>query len=286
MPSSSSNEFAEKSARTTGYFLQDQFRHGENFVATVGLRSDDHSRFGSHETWRLTASYLVAITGTRFKATYGTAYKAPTLAQLYENSAWVSGNPDLSPEKSRGWDAGIEQAFWEERILLGATWFENRFEQLINTRWNPVTFKYEYENIDEASSRGVELTLSVRPLETMTVAAGYTYTDTENRATGEDLLRRPRNKYNLAINVRLPKRSEVQLDMIHVGKREDIDSEDWSQVKTLAAYTVVNLAVSCDVTERFRLSGRVENLFDEDYEEVSGFGTPGIAGYLGVQLQF
>ena len=155
-PATSSNSFPEKSANTTGYYLQNQLQLGENLVATAGLRLDDHSRFGSHETWRLTASYLVPATGTRFKATYGTAFKAPTLAQLYENSAWVVGNPDLDPEKSRGWDAGFEQSLWQERITIGATWFENRFTKLINTLWNPETFKYEYENVDKARTKGLE----------------------------------------------------------------------------------------------------------------------------------
>jgi len=286
LPTSSLNEFSEKSARIAGYYLQDQVRLGDGFVATAGLRMDDHSRFGSHTTWRLTASYLVEATGTQFKATYGTAFKAPTLAQLYENSVWVSGNLELSPEESRGWDVGVEQAFWEDRASFGVTWFENRFDKLINTLYNPATFKYEYENIDKARTQGVELTLSVRPLDALTVAAGYTYTDTENCATGDELLRRPRNKYSLVLNYRLPKHGEVNLDIIHVDERDDIDSEDWSQIKTLAAYTVVNLAASYDVTENFRLTGRVENLFDEDYEEVSGFGTPGIAGYLGASLNF
>jgi vitamin B12 transporter len=285
-PTTSTNSFPKKSANITGYYLQDQFQLGENFVATAGLRLDDHSRFGSHETWRMTLSYLVPATGTRFRATYGTAFKAPTLAQLYENSAWVVGNPDLDPEKSRGWDVGIEQALWQERMTFGATWFENRFKKLINTLWNPETFKYEYENVDKARTKGLELTLSVRPRDDVSILAGYTYTDTENLETGEELLRRPRNKYNLAVHYRIPVGGEVQLDILHVGKRDDIDSEDWSQVKALEAYTVVNLAAAYDLSTRVRLTGRVENLFDEDYEEVSGFGTPGVAGYLGARLSF
>lgn len=285
-PASSLNEFDEKSAQTAGYYLQDQLHLGENFVVTAGLRIDDHSRFGSHQTWSLTASYLVQVTGTRFKATYGTAFKAPTLAQLYENSAWVSGNQKLSPEESVGWDAGIEQTLRDGQVVLGATWFENRFEDLINTFWNPATFKYEYENVDTARTRGAELTVSIRPMDNLAVLAGYTYTETENRSTGEELLRRPRNKYQVNVNYRLSSLAEVNLNVVHVGARKDIDSEDWSRIKTLAAYTVVNLAAGYDLNKNIRLTGRVENLFDEDYEEVSGFGTPGVAGYLGARFNF
>ena len=287
LPASSLNEFDEKSAQTAGYYLQDQFHLGENFVATAGLRIDDHSRFGSHQTWSLTASYLVQATGTRFKATYGTAFKAPTLAQLYENSAWVSGNLKLSPEESVGWDAGLEQTLGDDgQVVLGATWFENRFEDLIDTFWNPATFKYEYQNVDKARTRGAELTVSIKPVDNLTVLAGYTYTETENRATGEELLRRPRNKSHVNVNYRLWQRADLNLNVVHIGERKDIDSEDWNRIKTLAAYTVVNLAAAYDLNDNLRLTGRVENLFDEDYEEVSGFGTPGIAGYLGARYRF
>ena len=286
LPTSSSDSFGEETARTAGYYIQDQIRLGDNLHLTLGARIDDHSRFGSHDTWRATASYRLPATGTRFKGSYGTAFKAPTLAQLYENSTWVAGNPNLEPEKSRGWDIGVEQAFLENRVQFGATWFESRFDNLISTLWNDATVKAEYLNIDEARSRGLELSLTLRPLETLTLAAGYTYTDAEDRTSGDELLRRPRDKYTLNLNYRLPTNGDLSLDLIHVGSRKDYDSEFPWPITTLKSYTVVNLAGSYPISEQLELTGRIENLFDEDYEEVSGYGTPGIAGYVGAKLSF
>lgn len=285
-PTETYNAFDEKTSRTTGYYIQDQISLGDNLHLTLGARLDDHSRFGSHDTWRATASYRLPATATRFKGSYGTAFKAPTLAQLYENSAWVAGNPDLDPEKSRGWDLGVEQSFLGDRLQLAATWFENRFDNLISTRWNDTIFQYEYLNIDEARSRGLELSLTLRPLESLTLATGYTYTNAEDRTSGEDLLRRPRDKYTLNLSYRLPVKGEVNLDLVHVGKRKDYDSEYPWPITTLKSYTVINLAGSYPVSEQLELTGRIENLFDEDYEEVSGYGTPGIAGYVGAKLSF
>lgn len=280
------DRFGKESAETFGYYIQDEIKLWQDLITTIGLRIDDHEEFGARLTYRITSSYLFRPTGTRIKGTFGTAFKAPTLAQLYENSTYVLGNPDLTPEKSRGWDIGLEQYLWDDRIILGATYFENHFEDLINTFFSLTSFKYEYENVDEAQTKGVELTASIRPVDDLILSASYTYTDTENRNTGEQLLRRPRHKYNLNANYRFMDRGNVNLDIFYFGERDDIDLYDWSQTKTLAGYTVVNLALSYEINQHLRIHGRVENLFDEDYEEVNGFGSPGIAGYAGASITF
>jgi len=75
--------FEKKSAETVGYYIQDQIRLWQDFITTLGVRVDDHQTFGSRLTYRITSSYLFRPTGTRIKGTYGTAFKAPTLAQLF-----------------------------------------------------------------------------------------------------------------------------------------------------------------------------------------------------------
>jgi vitamin B12 transporter len=286
-PSWNTNDaFEKKSAETNGYYIQDQIKLWQDFVTTLGVRVDDHQTFGSRLTYRITSSYLFRPTGTRIKGTYGTAFKAPTLAQLFENSTYVLGNPELTPEKSRGWDIGLEQSLWDDRITLGATYFENHFEDLINTFFSLDSFKYEYENVDEAQTKGIEVTASVRPVDDLTLSASYTYTDTENRSTGKQLLRRPRHKYNVNANYRFLDAGNINLDIFYVGERDDLDLYDWSKTTSLGAYTVVNLGLSYEINKHLKIHGRVENLFDEEYEEVNGFGTPGIAGYAGASLTF
>ncbi len=286
LPSSSLSTFPEKSEQTVGYYLQDQIWIGKNFVATGGLRIDDHSQFGTHDTYSATVSYFVPMTKTRFKGSYGTGFKTPTLSQLYENSVYVDGNPSLSPEKSEGWDVGFEQILLDERVTLGATWFETEFDDLILAVWNGTILKSEYLNIDAAKTSGLELTLSLQPVDGLIISGGYTYTKTENVATGEELLRRPRNKYNVALNYQLSKNANMNIGLLHVGEREDYGSEFPWPIITLKPYTVVNLAASYAFTDTLSLTGRIENLLDEEYEEVSGYGTPGIAGYLGARLTF
>jgi vitamin B12 transporter len=273
----------EKSAETTGYYLQDQIKLWNSFFTTLGLRVDDHNRFGSRLTYRITSAYVLDQSGTKIKASYGTAFKAPSLSQLFEESAFAVANPDLDPEKSRGWDVGIEQSFLEEKLILSATYFENHFEDLIvgvPVDPNDIFGPFQNVNLDEAQTKGVELTATVRPFEGLILKGNYTYTDTEDRETGEQLLRRPRHKYNLGMNYRFLAKGNIHLDVLYVGERDDVGG-----IK-LDAYTTINLAAYYDLTKYLRVFGRVDNLFDEEYEEVSGFGTPGIAGTIGGRITF
>jgi vitamin B12 transporter len=275
--------FGEKTARTNSVYAQDQAKLWDRFFATVGVRLDDHDQFGSEVTYRLTAAYLLEETGTKFKATYGTGFKAPTLFQLFDP---VNGNPDLAPEKSKGFDVGIEQALWEDRLALGATYFDNDFQDLIEfVLLDPMLFTGTFRNVNEAEARGVELFASLTPFEELVLRADYTYTKTEDKTTGEDLLRRARNKFKLNATYRFPEKGTVNLGVSYIGKREDLDFSVFpSERVELKGYTLVDLAASYDITKNLEVFGRVENILDEDYEEVKGFGTPGISAFGGLKV--
>ena len=270
--------FDKKSARTTSYYLQDQVKLG-GFFANAGVRLDEHSRFGTATTYRVGAAYLFKDAGAKIKATYGTGFKAPSLFQLFSSY----GDESLEPEKSAGWDVGIEKSLWEDGLTLGATYFRNDFENLVE--FDSATSKYM--NIGEAVSKGVELFATVRPTKSLSVQASYTYTDTEDMATGKELLRRAKYKTGLDVNYRFLESGDLNLGIMYVGKREDNDYTTWPAKRVeLAGYTLVNLAASYEITKNVQVFGRVENLLDEDYEEAKGFGTSGISAFGGVKLSF
>jgi vitamin B12 transporter len=274
-----SSKFEKKTARTTGYYFQDQAKWGDVFFITLGVRLDDHSKFGTETTYRIAPVYIVEQTGTRIRATYGTGFKAPSLYQLYSSF----GDRNLDPEKSVGWDIGIEQPILEKRITLSATYFDNDFDDLIDYDYATSTYK----NVDEAESKGIELAAFFQPVDDLSFRASYTYTDTEDKTTREDLLRRAKNKIGAEVNYRFLERGNVNLGATYVGERDDYDLSTWPATRIeLDSYTLVNLAASFDVTENVRIFARVDNLLDEDYEEVKGYGTPGIAGYAGAKVSF
>ncbi|MBT5876165.1 MAG: TonB-dependent receptor, partial [Candidatus Latescibacteria bacterium] len=128
--------FAAQAARITGYYIQNQFQYQNMVFLTAGARLDDHSIYGNQGTYRVAPAVFVAKTGTRLKGSYGTGFKAPSLFQLYSSF----GNPTLQPGESKGWDAGIEQYGWHERVGFGATYFRNDFTNLIDFDNNRFTY--------------------------------------------------------------------------------------------------------------------------------------------------
>lgn len=273
--------FDKESARTAGYYLQDRISLWDAWFTTVGGRLDEHSKFGSASTFRIASAYNLEQTGTSFKGSYGTGFKAPSLYQLYS----PYGDEELNPEKSTGWDIGLEQTLFGKLLSIGATYFFNDFKNLID--YDSATSKYV--NVARAESKGVEVSLSAQPMDELTLRAGYTLTDTEDKDTGEALLRRPKNKASFDVNYRFLGKGNFNVGVLYVGKRDDnaYDPVTYSSTRvSLDSYTLVNLAASYDITPHIQISGRIENLFDVNYEEVYGYGTPGFAAYGGMKLSF
>lgn len=264
----------ERFARTTGVYLQDQLNLFDAWFSTFGVRVDDHSKFGTETTYRFTTAYLIKQTDTKFKGSYGTGFKAPSLYQLYSSY----GSPDLKPDKSIGWDVGVEQGLPFMKTTLGATWFRNEYSQMID--FDMVTWKYT--NVAKAHTQGLELTAALQPVDDLTLKAGYTYTETKDDLTGKQLIRRPKNKLTFDANYSFLKKANVNLGLVYVGTRYS----DTANTTKMKDYLLVNLAASYNVTKNLQVFGRIDNLFDRQYEEVAGYGTPGIGTYGGVKVSF
>lgn len=274
-----SSRFPQKSALTTAAYIQDHVRLTNDWFATLGARLDSHDRFGTKATYRLASTYRVRKSGTRIKASFGTGFKTPSLYQLYS----LYGDKDLMPETSTGWDLGIEQSWRSDRITLGVTYFGNEFKQLID--YDSAIWKYM--NVGAAKTSGVELSASVQAIAALTLQADYTHTAAQDEATGEYLLRRARHKLNLAANWRLGKNGNANLGLNYVGSRYDTDYSTWpaSRVK-LDGYVLINLALAYDLSDRMRMFAGVKNLGNAKYEEILGYGAPGINAALGIKYSF
>jgi len=276
--------FPRETARTSGVYVQDQIALFDRFFATVGFRVDDHERFGSAFTYRVAPTFVIRETGTRIKGSVGTGFKAPTLFQLY---APFYGNPALQPEKSKGCDFGIEQDLFGRLLTLDATCFRNRFTNLID--YVPVGWSGSYQNVGQAETKGVELGATLRPSDEFTLRASCTHTRTEDMATGMELLRRPRHKASIEANYRLLRTTNINLSANYVGPRKDLffDNATFTSSRvTLHSYVLVNLAVTHDVSKNLQVYGRVENLLNDRYQEVKGYGTPGIGFFAGFRATF
>ena len=262
--------FAEE-VDITSFYAQQRWA-GQQGALTVGVRHDDHETFGGETTWRLTGSWGwgdVSRGRTRLHAAVGTGFRAPSLNELFFP---FFGNLGLEPETSEGFDVGIERTAAGGRFRIDLTYFDNAFEDLIG-----VDSAFMAINIDEATARGVELTLGWRPNETWYLEGSHTYTDTENETTGLQLARRPENRSVLRLGFAPVPRLDGEVSVIAVRDRIDTNGADMDD------YDRVDLSLGWKLRPALSLYARAENLLDEDYEEVPGFTTPGAVTVIGLR---
>ncbi|MFN2384264.1 MAG: TonB-dependent receptor, partial [Gemmatimonadota bacterium] len=273
--------FPDAVARTGAVFTEARAGVGARLTLSAAARLDAHSRFGRAGTHRLGA-VAQPWTGARVHATLGTGFTAPTLFQLFDPQF---GDPALEPERSRGWDGGIEQDLAGGRLRIGVTVFRTRFEGLIG-----FAFPDGYANIRAARTRGVEATLSAVASRRWRVTAAHTALRTRDETAGPDqgapLLRRPRQQAALDI-VYSAAPLTVAAGARWVGPRDDLDFTAFPALRvTLEPYAVVRFAAGYNLTPHVQLHARLENALDTGYAEVLHFNAPGRAAYGGVSVAF
>ena len=279
---------------TTGFVLEGRTRFWPQLYLSAAVRHDSNSDFDDVNTWHATSLYTFAQTGTRLHADFGTGQKTPTFTERYSYfPLFFIGNPDLKPEKSRGWEFGVSQRFADGGWTVQATYFKERLQnEIAGFVFDPTTFFFTAENVDGTSHRkGVEMALQGSITDKFAAAATYTYLDADQLdgaggSTAE--IRRPRHMASANLNYRfMDSRGNINLNLSYTGDQYDTffpPGAAGQRVK-LDSYTLVNLAASYQATDRVRVYGRIENLFDENYEDVIGFSTPGIGAFIGVQVK-
>ncbi len=260
---------------------------------TGGVRYDAHSTFGDHATGQASAAWTLNDGNTILRASFGQGFKAPTLYQLYSEY----GNTALRPETSNGWDAGIEQHFFDGRVVVQATYFGRKTTNLIDfvSCYGVTTglcathqvFGGVYDNVARADAEGVELEGSWKATDALTLTANYTYDDVEDRSPGSpdrglQLARRPKNAANLNASYLWPIKLRTDVAVRYAGDSYNDDDH----INLLKSYTLVDLRASYPLRENLELYGRIENLTDQHYETAYQYGSLGRAAYGGVRVSF
>ena len=272
----------ESETYTTGIYLQEQFNIEKRFFATAGIRYDHHTKFGGAFTFRIAPAFILWETGTKIKATIGSGFKAPSIVYLYDP---FFGNENLNPETSVGFDVGVEQFIWSSGISVGLNYFDSEFTDLIGLDEN-----FKSINIDKAKTEGVEFFTKINMLDFLSIKLNYTYTSSIDKSKnspdfGKKLLRRPTHRAAVYGDYIISARADVNLEIIYVGEKDDKNFSTFpAQRINLEAYTLLNIAGHYRLFKFLELFARVENLLDIDYEEVFGYGTPGLSAFAGIKL--
>jgi vitamin B12 transporter len=258
-------------------------------VTDFALRHDSFSAF--RDATALRASILVRPTrGLTLHGAYGEGIAQPTFYDLYGFfPGSFTGNPDLTPERSRGWEAG---AGWRSaRLSLDATWFSARLKDEIVDTFDPVTFLSGTANATGTSRRrGLEISASYRSGGGLNIALNYTWLDaSEQSLSGGARLpevRRPRHSANLAAYGQSG-RLRWGASLAYVGARRDTDFDRFpAATVTLHDYLLASANLAWRLAPQLELFARTENAFDADYQDVVGYHTPGRTIYAGLRVAF
>ncbi|MDZ4373842.1 MAG: TonB-dependent receptor [Phenylobacterium sp.] len=254
----------------------------------ASFRHDDNDRFDEADTYRVQGSYRFDG-GVRVRAAAGSGVKNPGFGELFGfvDGRYI-GNPNLKPEKSEGWEAGVEYGFAEGAGLVGVTYFDSTLKDEIFTSFPAPAFIATPSNRNTKSKqRGLEAFAQARLGDFRFDAA---YTHLRARENGVEEVRRPKTTANVAVTwFAADDRGSATLVVRYNGAQKDLAYTDPSFVPLtvrLDDYTLVNLNAEWRLTETVRLFGRVENLLDEDYEELFSFTSPGRGAYIGLRAAF
>ncbi|MEI8088549.1 MAG: TonB-dependent receptor [Opitutaceae bacterium] len=262
-------------------FAQDEFTPLDTLFFTAGLRSDDFDTFGHATTGRATAAWLVAPRSLKLRTSYGTAFRSPSFLDLYGQSAFYVGNPNVHPERARGWDSGVDYYLPNKNGTLSATWFETDFTDLIASTAN---FR-SVENIQRARTRGAELTARTTLPSAIEIRASFTYLEAQNLTSNTRLLRRPRQSGHIDAWHDFGAGVSAGAGINFAAHRRDVNAKTYAQIDQ-EDYTVTRLYAAWQITPRLALKLRFENLLNETYEEVNGYPALGFGAFSGLEWKF
>jgi vitamin B12 transporter len=284
-----------RKADIDGIYAQLRGDIAPGLTVSGGVRHDKHDDFGGHTVGQASAAWRINDGKTILRASWGQAFKAPSLYQLGSEY----GNPNLAPESSHSWDAGVEHRLFDNRLVLTAAYFDRRTKNQIDFfsctsgSVDPLCFGSGglprfgyYINTARTKTHGVELSAEADVTDALSVSANYTWTDARNATPGvffdNRLSRRPPQEANAEATYRWPTRLETAIAVHYAGNRYN----DAANLGRLKSYVLWDLRASYPVTDKLEVYARVQNLFDKSYETIRNYGELGRAAYGGVRAKF
>jgi len=246
------------------------------------VRFDQNSASSNKTTYKAGLA-LHPLNGLKLTANYGTGFKAPSLNDLYfPASAFSAGNPNLKPETSRGWDAGISYEFENDELKAGLAlvWFDQSYKDLIVWQGPPPTFFFSPANIGKARTKGLEVSANLAYGPTY-LNANWTYLSAKDSNTGDLLARRAKDSGNVTVGATL---AGLNLEVVWhvVGPR----FSSAGNVKPMEGYQKTDIRASYAINTQWKVTARVDNAGDKIYEEISGYSVLGRAWYTGLSASF
>jgi vitamin B12 transporter len=258
----------------------------DNITLAASTRRDDNSEFKNSNTFRFEIIYNLS-NQARLRSAYGTAIKNPTFTERFGFYTNFIGNQFLQPEKSTNWEIGLDKKFFNGNINLSVTLFNSELENEIDGNvFDPMTFGYTAANKSRLSKRnGLEINSLGKLSKNITISGSYTFTDSQELdASGayQNEIRRPRHISSLNLSWQQSDDLNINTNFQYNGSQTDIVYP--SNLK-LAEFILVNVSATFNISKKLDAYLRLENLFDESYEEIFGYQTLGFGAHMGLRYR-
>jgi vitamin B12 transporter len=300
--SQTADAFSSDSGRTatTGLWAMVVGKPTETLSLTAGVRRDDHRDFGGATSLAFDAGQKLGDHVT-LRASYREGFKAPTLFQL-SDTAGAYGNPDLQPERARAYEVGVRITA-APLAFIDIAWYRRDTRNLIDfvscpagpNPLPPICATGNrpfgtYDNINRARGQGVEVEGAVQLSPGLRFSANYSLVVATDRTPGSvydgnRLARRPKHLANAELGW-TPGGAFAGADLSVAARYAGKSFDDRANNVTLDDYWLVDLRASYPLVAGIEVYGRIENLFDTDYQTVAGYGTAGRSAYVGVRWAF
>lgn len=261
----SSTDYDVTSRDNSGVFVSYATQLNKTHI-DASLRYDDNEQFGSETTGGI--AFGQELTDSiRLKASYGTAFKAPTFNQLYFPDF---GNLGLLPEESENYELGLDGKFNHSRWEINV--FQNDIDNLIAG--------FPVSNTDEARIRGIEAVLATK-LAGFDVATNVTYQKPEN-LTGDNKGKILRNRPEQILNIDVDRK----FGRFSIGATVHAESERFTNADNsakLGGFTTLDLRTEYAISKAWSLGARISNVLDKDYSTNAGYNQDGVNGMVNVK---
>ena len=261
----------------TSVFVTGGWDASERLNLSAALRHDDTDDFGSETTGRVSAAYRLDG-GFIVSGAYGTGFKAPSISQAVCDFCYTPPVARLNPETADGGEIALGWASADGRLDGRATLYRLNVEDQISYVGG------RYVNIAETRTDGVEIEGRALLGGGFDLTLAYAWTDAEDRTTGLRLQRVAEHAGSATLGW-TGQRLSGALTVRAEGDQEDVDNLTFARA-TRESFVVANLNAAYGLSEQVTLTARVENLFDERYQQVLDYGEPGLSGYVGIRLRY
>ena len=261
--------------RNNGLSVFDQWAWRNRIFISAGARYEHSSVFGNRFAPRGAVTFRLP-TDTYLRLSLGRGIKQPSLLESFAKASSFVGNPTLRPARTDSFEAGVTREWMNRRVKTEVAYFRNRYTDLIQFVSGPAPlFLGTWQNVSRAASRGIELNGTVKITSVIATRLSYTRLNTEILASattsdiGQTLLRRPRNSGTASLEF-TPRRWTAILGARFTGNSRNSFAS--FGVNRITAYNTAYLSASFQATRHFAPFLRINNLFDEQYQEVNGYG--------------